>query len=289
MIKILAIGEALFDFLPNKKVLGGAPVNFSINCVQLGADVTLLTRIGKDILGEEIAENLQRRGVNCNYLQWDKKNETGKVVVTLDKNKEPDYTILENVAWDYLTLDDNLITNLHHYQALYFGTLAQRNTISYNTIHGIINQFHGIKFLDLNLRKPIINKQIILQSIHLTNILKLNLSEAQYLIYELNFHNNIQTWLNTCNLELVILTQGEKGTKWIDKTGEYTGKLFLAKGNKNADSVGAGDAVSAVIIRGYLQGLNPTVVIDRANEVGAYIASIEGGSSVSLPSEFSLW
>jgi len=276
MNNILAIGEALFDFLPTKKVLGGATVNFSINCVQIGNQVTLLTKIGKDILGVEIDKILQLRGINLDYLQWDEEKETGKVIVKFMENGEPDYEIKENVAWDYINLDDNLINSLGNYQALYFGTLAQRYTISRETINTIINQFQGIKFLDLNLRKPIIDQQIILQSIHHTNILKINLLEAEYLIKELNFDGNIQTWLDHYKLELVILTQGEKGTKWIDKTGEYTGKIFQAKPNHNADSVGAGDAVSAVIIDGYLQGLNPITIIDKANEFGAYIASIEG-------------
>ncbi len=276
MNNILAIGEALFDFLPTKKVLGGAPVNFSINYVQLGNKVTLLTKIGGDILGTDIAKNLQIRGVNCDYLQWDEEKETGKVIVKLNKNGEPNYEIKENVAWDYIVLDKNLIDNLDNYQALYFGTLAQRNGITRATINAFINKFKGIKFLDLNLRKPIVNPEIILQSIHHTNILKINLSEAEYLINELNFGENIQTWLDDFNLELVILTQGEKGTKWIDKTGEYSGKIVKAKPNQNADSVGAGDAVSAVILNGYLRGLKPIEIVNQANEIGAYIASIEG-------------
>lgn len=276
MNNILAIGEALFDFLPTKKVLGGAAVNFSINSVQLENQVTLLTRIGEDNLGEELANNLKLRKINCDYLQWDKEKETGKVIVKLSENREPYYEIKENVAWDYIILDNNLINNLDNYQALYFGTLAQRNITSRKTIQTIINQFKGIKFLDLNLRKPLVNQEIILQSIHQANILKINLSEAEYLINQLNFDNNIQTWLDNYNLELVILTQGEKGTKWIDKTGEYSGKIVKVKPSKNADAVGAGDAVSAVILNGYLQGLNPIEVINQANEIGAYIASIEG-------------
>ncbi|MBD2393244.1 hypothetical protein H6G11_03125 [Cyanobacterium aponinum FACHB-4101] len=276
MNKILAIGEALFDFLPHKKVLGGAPVNFSVNCVQLGAEVTLLTRIGQDILGAEIVKNLHQKGVSSDYIQWDQEKETGKVIVNLTKSGEPSYFIKENVAWDYLALDHNLLNNLHNYQVLYFGTLAQRNTVSRQTINTIISQFKGIKFLDLNLRNPIIDQQIILQSIYQTNILKLNLFEAEYLINHLNFDRNLSTWLNNYQLDLIILTQGEKGTKWIDKTGEYSGEISRAKKDVNADSVGAGDGISAAIITGYLQGLKSLEIIAKANKIGAYIASHSG-------------
>ena len=49
--QILAVGEVLWDLLPNGKQLGGAPANFTYHCRSLGADARLVTRVGDDALG----------------------------------------------------------------------------------------------------------------------------------------------------------------------------------------------------------------------------------------------
>ena len=279
MTKILAIGESLFDYFPQQKVLGGAPLNFAIHAVQLGAEVALLTKVGQDELGEEICDNLADRGVDIQYIQWDEKKETGRVDIQFN-NREPIYTIVEDVAWDYLQYHDQLAIEFQDYDCVYFGTLAQRNDVSRTTIERIINDFVGFKMLDLNLRKPFVNPDVIINSIKLADGLKLNLEEANYLQNTLNFDHNIQHWLEEYHLEWIVLTQGELGTKWIDKTGEITSDRVLINKNENADCVGAGDGVSAVVVTKYLDGLSPSSIVKKANQIGAYIASCQGATPI---------
>lgn len=280
MTKILAIGEALFDYFPDKKILGGAPLNFAIHTVQLGAEVSLLTRIGQDILADEVIDTLAMRGVDIQYVQWDENKETGKVFInfTDDKTHEPNYQIMEDVAWDYLQYREELAIALKDYDCVYFGTLAQRNNRTRETIYQLLNNFQGLKMLDLNLREPFIYPDIIEQSITLADGLKLNLDEAKYLQTNLNFDQNIQNWLEEYNLQWIVLTQGELGTKWIDQNGEISGDRVMINPEQNADSVGAGDGVSAVIVTKYLEGLSPSLIVEKANQIGAYIASCQGAT-----------
>ena len=280
MTKILAIGESLFDYFPDQKILGGAPLNFAIHAVQLGAEVALLTKVGQDELGEEICDSLATRGVDIQYIQWDEEKETGRVNIYFNDidTQEPNYHIVEDVAWDYLQYNDAFATAIQDYDCIYFGTLAQRNSVSRITIERIINDFLGFKMLDLNLRKPFLNPDIIIKSIELANGLKLNLEEANYLQNQLNFDSNIYNWLAEYNLQWIILTQGELGTKWINNTGEITSDRVLINPQENADSVGAGDAVAAVVVTKYLDGFSPSSIVEKANQIGAYIASCQGAT-----------
>lgn len=277
MNKIFAIGESLFDYFPHKKILGGAPLNFAIHAVQLGAEVALFTKIGQDELGEEIFDTLAIRGVDIQYIQWDEDKPTGRVKIDF-KGKEPNYHIVEDVAWDYLQYNDNLAIALQDYDCVYFGTLAQRNDCSRTTIEQILNHFSGFKFLDLNLRKPFIQPDLIIKSIQIADSLKLNLAEAKFLQTNLNFAENLQDWLDKYSLKWIVLTQGELGTKWIDKTGELTSDRVIVNPEINADPVGAGDGVSAVVVTKFLEGCSPEVIVEKANQIGAYIASCQGAT-----------
>jgi fructokinase len=277
MTKILAVGESLFDYFSEQKILGGAPLNFAIHAVQLGAEVAILTKLGQDELGAEIFDTLATRGVDIQYIQWDEEKETGRVNIQFDET-EPNYQIVEDVAWDYLQYNENLAIAFQDYDCVYFGTLAQRNDCSRATIEQILNHFSGFKFLDLNLRKPFIQPDLIIKSIQVADGLKLNLAEAKFLQTNLNFSENLQDWLEKYNLKWIVLTQGELGTKWIDKIGEITGDRVIVNPEINADPVGAGDGVSAVVVTKFLEGCSPEVIVQKANQIGAYIASCQGAT-----------
>ncbi len=218
------------------------------------------------------------RGVDVQYIQWDEHKETGRVNIDFieEESNEPCYQIIEDVAWDYLQYKEEFAIAFEGDDSLYFGTLAQRNQQNQQTIYQLINNFKGFKLLDLNLRKPFIYSDVIVESIKLANGLKLNLDEAKYLQGNLNFDNNIQNWLEQYNLEWIVLTQGELGTKWIHREQIIDGDRVIINPEENADFVGAGDSVCAVVITKYLDGLSPSMIVEKANQVGAYIASCQG-------------
>lgn len=276
-INILVLGESLFDCFPTAKKIGGAPLNFAIHGARLGVNTTLVSRIGDDELGTKIKQTLLEENVKIDYLQIDNKSrQTGQVIVNLTEKGEPEYKIIENVAWDYLSFSSQLAENLSNYHCLYFGTLAQRNTKTRETINQYLKLFEGFKFLDLNLRQSYYSQELIYDSIMLADGLKLNLEEAQHLQKNYNFDSNLQNWLEKYKLQWIVLTQGAKGTKWIDKNGIIESNPVPNNPTENADNVGAGDAVAAVSIIGYLQGLSPIKIIEKANKIGAYVASFSG-------------
>jgi fructokinase len=96
--KILALGEVLWDLLPSGKQLGGAPANFTFQCRSLGADASLVTRVGDDDLGREVLDRFRSLGLPADTVQIDPASPTGTVDVALAPDGQPLFTIRPDAA-----------------------------------------------------------------------------------------------------------------------------------------------------------------------------------------------
>src|SRR5437899_2190849 len=100
--RIVGIGEVLWDMLPTGPQLGGAPTNFACHAQALGAHAHVVTRVGDDHLGGEVAARFREMNLPHETVQVDRANPTGVVAVTLNDSRVPQFTISENAAWDFL-------------------------------------------------------------------------------------------------------------------------------------------------------------------------------------------
>ena len=95
---IVGIGEVLWDVFPEGKRIGGAPANFAYHMSQFGFDSRVVSAVGEDVLGDEILENFNGKGLR--YWVERVPFPTGIVEVTLDGEGIPCYEIKQGVAWD---------------------------------------------------------------------------------------------------------------------------------------------------------------------------------------------
>src|SRR6201981_2558573 len=123
---VLGIGELLWDLLPEGPRWGGAPANFTVMAGRLGSHAAILSRIGRDDLGRKAVEILDPLPADTEFLQVDPVHETGRVTVSLN-NGEPEYTIHQPAAWDFLELSDEWVKLAERADAICFGSLAQRS------------------------------------------------------------------------------------------------------------------------------------------------------------------
>ena len=140
---ILSFGEALWDLLPTGPALGGAPLNFAYRLNSLGHRSIIVSRLGKDEFGQKALKQIVSLGMEDTYLQWDETYPTGTVEIYFDKDKNPDYTIIENVAYDYIEFNADLENIIESADCICFGTLAQRNIVSRRTIQSLLSKFSG--------------------------------------------------------------------------------------------------------------------------------------------------
>jgi hypothetical protein len=87
--RIVGIGEVLWDLLPTGAQLGGAPANFACHAGALGADASVISRVGDDARGHEIVRRIEAMGMTSACVQLDTTRPTGTVTVTVDATGQP--------------------------------------------------------------------------------------------------------------------------------------------------------------------------------------------------------
>ena len=160
-MNITSIGEILYDIYPNHKRLGGAPLNFIYHIKKLTDSGNIISRVGKDVLGNKVINDLKHSGLSFDFIQHDNLHSTGMAIVHLDDAGVPDFRIDTNSSYDFIesTEETENLINVDT-DCLYFGTLAQRSEISRATIQSFFNR--GLKyFADINLRQNFYNEEIL--------------------------------------------------------------------------------------------------------------------------------
>lgn len=283
---VVGLGEVLWDVLPEGKKLGGAPANFAYHAGQfLGmANTIAISALGNDPLAEETIEALKEHQLN--YLLPRVPYPTGTVQVTLDGQGIPSYEIKEDVAWDNIPFNNDIADIARNCQAVCFGSLAQRNSVSRTTIHRFLDATPSdcLKIFDINLRQHFYTKEIIQDSIRHCNILKINDEELELVgqlfgYPDLDFENKCWLILGKYNLDMLVLTCGTNGS-YVFTPGnvsfQSTPKVQVA------DTVGAGDSFTGSFVASILKGKNVAEAHSIAVQVSAYVCT-QNGAMPSLP------
>lgn len=281
MKTVAGIGEILWDIFPEGKVLGGAPANFACHASQFGLDGYAVSAIGKDHWGQEILERLADVGMkNFSPLLETVDYPTGTVQVTLNDAGAPQYEICENVAWDNIPFSRQTAKLAQNCTAVCFGTLAQRNAVSRNTILRFVELVpeKAYKIFDINLRQHFYTREIIHESLLRCNILKINDEEVAAVAGLYGWENlaeqEICRRLQTdYHLEMVIETKGAVGSYVM--TNDETSYIDTPK-VRVADTVGAGDSFTGAFVAALLHGQPVRKAHQLAVEVSAYVCTRQG-------------
>lgn len=286
---VVGMGEALWDVLPEGKKIGGAPANFAYHVSQFGLPSCMVSAIGDDALGKEIIENFTSKGLD--QLIAEVPYPTGTVQVEIDQTGIPLYDIKENVAWDNIPYTEHLDALAKRTKAMCFGSLAQRNVVSRNTINHFLDTMpkddDSLIVFDVNLRQGFYNKEILCKSMQNCNILKINDEElitvSRMFGYPgIDLQDKCWILLGKYNLKMLILTCGINGS-YVFTPGNVsfqpTPKVEVA------DTVGAGDSFTAAFIASILKGKSVTEAHTIAVKTSAFVCTQKGAMPI-LPPEY---
>lgn len=285
--KIVGLGEALWDCLPDGKKLGGAPANFAYHAGQFGFDTLAVSALGDDALGEETIAALEEHKLN--YLMPRIPYPTGTVQVTLDEQGIPTYNIREGVAWDNIPFTPEIEEVAKTCQAVCFGSLAQRSVVSRETIGKFLDATPSdcVKIFDINLRQSFFTKEIIEASMRRCNILKINDEELvvvsrMFELPDLDEEKRCKQLIKDYNLDILVLTCGTNGSYVFTADKSYyqpTPKVEVA------DTVGAGDSFTGSFCAALLKGKSIPEAHELAVKVSAFVCT-QNGAMPTLPKDF---
>lgn len=272
------------DVFPDRTVLGGAPFNVACHLRAFGLDPVLVTRTGSDTFHDRIIDVMEHKGMDTVGVQRDPRHPTGQVAVHMKPDGSHQFEILDYQAYDFI---DPVLARLIGLNVrpklMYYGTLAQRHEISRRALSSLLESACTPRMLDLNLRKPWYDTQTLKRSMERADIVKMNETELATLARTLRLRINDEKeqaaeLIRRFKLDCLLVTRGEQGAWLLDKQGKLASTIpdGRAAAVKVQDTVGAGDAFSAVFIVGRLLGWPATETMERAALFASAICGIRG-------------
>ncbi len=285
--RVVAVGELLWDLLPQGAQFGGAPGNFAHHAALLGANVSMVSSVGDDDLGRQAIRLLKASGLDVSQVSISKVHPTGAVHVSLDAAGHASYQFNSDDAWDHLQWSDELQKLANHSDAVCFGTLGQRNDESRRTIVKFLESTpdSALRIFDINLRPPYFDDDLIRESLSLANVLKLSDDELDH-VCKINGIRGSEVErageiAEKHELRLVAVTRGKRGGLLVcgGKISEVESQPVTVQ-----DTVGAGDAFTAAITIGMLKGVDLDSINRSACRIAEYVCT-QPGATPAIPLE----
>ena len=275
---VVGLGEALWDVLPDGRKLGGAPANFAYHAGQFGLNAIAVSALGEDKLADETIAQLEEKGLH--YCMPRVPYPTGTVQVELDDEGVPTYDIKENVAWDNIPFTPELQAIAENTRAVCWGSLAQRNVVSRQTIYKFLDATPKdcMKIFDINLRQTFYTKEVICESMKRCNVMKINDEELivigrMFGYPGLDIENKCWLILGKYDLDMLVLTCGVNGS-YVFTPGRVSFQKTPVV--EVTDTVGAGDSFTGSFCASILEGKSVAEAHKLAVEVSAFVCTQSG-------------
>ena len=280
-MRILSVGEILWDVLPGGEHLGGAPFNFAAHAARLGHEVAFLSAVGDDERGRRAVERARALGLATDHIGVTGAAPTGSVDVSVDASGQPSYVIHRPAAYDFAELDEGQLRGLDAWRPdwLCFGTLHQMSEAARVLRRRLMEAIPRARVLyDVNLRRESYAAPLVNELLGLATAVKLNRDEMAELGRLLGLPGGEPEEFCRVNAarfgwEAVALTDGEQGCSLLvgDEFVQRPGYRVVV-----ADTVGSGDAFAAAFLHGLGAGWPTARIADFSNRVGALVASRQG-------------
>jgi fructokinase len=279
---VVSFGEILWDLLPTGPALGGAPFNFACRIADLGRESVMVSRLGRDALGDRAFESIAALGVRTDCVQRDPEHPTGTVPVRLDSRGIPDYTILTEVAYDYIEAVPEALEAAARADCLCYGTIGWRSPVSRATLGRMLAGFSGrLRFLDINLRRDCWTPDALRSLAEGADALKCNDQELEEVARAFGLSpgsipERTRALLERTTLAYVVVTLGPAGAFACSRAGAAAySPGFKAR---IVDTVGSGDAFAAGFLHVLLDGGALAEACAFGNALGAIVAGQRGAT-----------
>lgn len=284
MNKLLAIGEALIDMIPEqvncgiaevekfRPVAGGAPANVCGAFTKLGGKTEMITQLGDDPFGDKIVSEFDRFGIGKKYVKRTSAANTALAFVALKDDGNREFSFYRKPSADMLMRAEDVKEEWFRDEyALHFCSVslgdfpmkeAHKQAIEYAEKNGLLISF------DPNLRKPLwSDEQALYDTVHefipKAHILKISDEELEFLTGKTDI-TEAKELLFTGNVEMIVYTKGSEGAECYTKKASAAA---VCKKVKAVDTTGAGDGfIGSFLYQLYQNGITAENIAQVTSE-----------------------
>ncbi len=292
---ITVIGEMLVDQFDSGPVVGGAPFNVARHLAAFGHAPVMLSAIGTDANGQLLLGEMDRYAMPRAGIQRTSRYPTGVVEVRMDSAGSHQFLIPDGCAWDHIELEpaQSVQNTARNSGWLYAGTLALRSPVSRATQLALLQSHRGSRYLDINWREGHVERGAAMQAVALADVLKANEDELAMLCRWFGaappatataaaLEHAARELYGRLSLDLLLVTLGPAGAMAVD--GHGVTRCESPRSVHLIDTVGAGDAFSAVVLAAFLRGWDMRTTLERATEFAGRICEVRGAVPARLDS-----
>jgi len=292
----VVFGEALVDAFGSVLLPGGAPFNVACHLAALGLPPLMITRLGNDEAGRLLRDTAARFGLSLQAAQIEQHSAR---VDVCEREGGHVFEIHAGQAFDRIELAATVqaAAGTTGPGWLYFGTLALREPISRQALMALRARRQQRAFVDLNWREAGPSPRVILDMLQGVEVLKLSEAELDRVLGWLELpsipgvpaegeqHPAIARLCARIGARHVLVSHGAEGAAAWDAHGRCVARAPAPPVPRLRDTVGAGDAFSALMLAGLL--LQRPLAAALADAVA--FASLSCGWRGALPADTALY
>ncbi|MEK3765309.1 sugar kinase [Solibacillus sp. FSL K6-4121] len=288
-MNFLIVGEPLICFNPTengalrfvsqfKKTIGGAELNVAIGLSRLEMDVTYISAVGNDALGDEIIHFIKSEGIDSKHVLRSNEHTTSLYIKEIMNESNIN-------SYFYRKPSATEILNEKHFEefkpSLFFMTgifpalSCYHLDLTRNLMKSMKEKNVTIAF-DVNVRRKLWSVEEMQSAFKMLfpyiDILFIGDDEAELLFGIANFEELVD-FLTVFNISEIVMKQGKDGA--IVKASN---QIFSAKPKplKTIDTVGAGDAFAAGYLYQWAQNSSIENRVHWGNKLAGYVISTLG-------------
>ncbi len=279
-VRVLVVGEVLWDRFSDSTRLGGAPLNFAVQLKRLQHTPVLISALGADAPGEEARRTIGRLGLDTSFLQSTKRFPTGSARVHIDPSGRTSFVIDRPAAYDAVALSEDDVRQISRLNPdwFYYGTLFPSCPRSKGVLEQLLLGLPApARFYDLNLRPGFASPDLVSDLLRSADVVKLNEEELGFAHEFLDLPEDPERFCRAgsyrFNWRAACVTLGARGCAML--VGD---DYVVAQGVPVdvGDPVGAGDAFAAAFVHGLISNWSAAETARFANQTGARVASVHG-------------
>lgn len=252
--------------------LGSSSAIFACGAARLGLRVAFLGKVGNDVFGNFVINELKKRHVATEGIITSGSEKTGLTVILNRGNDRAILTYPGTIATTHLDdLDTTLLENAHH---LHLGGYFLLSRLKPN-VPKLFLRAHRLGLtvsLDSNYDPTEQWDGGLSTSLKHIDIFLPNKRELLSIAKKRNFREAVSTLSQ--NVPILAVKLGEKGAMVYTKDGQYKGRSIKTH---VIDSVGAGDSFDAGFIYGYLHHWDMQRSVNLACICGSLSTQAAGG------------